>query len=84
MKKLAITAAILITGAAAVKLYLDVHAQIIVDRFPDLPEKEVRKAYSEIMISALRGELNDVDTDNEEQMDALLRQRVKENAASAK
>lgn len=83
MKKLAITAAIVFTGVAAVKLYLDVHAQIIVDRFPDLPEQAVRKANAEIMKRALRGELNDVDTDNEEQMDALLRRVVKEQTASA-
>lgn len=82
MKKLAITAAIVFTGVAALKLYLGVHAQVIVDRFPDLPEKEVRKAYDEIMKRALRGELNDVDTDNEEQMDALLRRLVKENTSA--
>lgn len=76
MKKLAITAATLFVGVAAIKLYLDVHAQILVDRFPDLPEQEVRKANAELMKRALRGEL-DVDPDNEEAMDALLRRLVK-------
>jgi hypothetical protein len=80
MKKLVLTtAAVLFTGYFATRLYLEVHTQIIVDRFPDLPEEEVRKAHAEMFKRGLRGELDGVET--EEEMDAYLRQLVKEQTA---
>lgn len=80
MKKLAVTAAIIFAGYTATRLYLEVHAQILVDRFPDLPEQAVRKANAEILKRALRGELQSEMTD--EKLDALMRKLVAEQTTT--
>lgn len=80
LKKLAILAALLYTGRFAFKVYLEMHTQIIVERFPDLPEEEVRKAHAVMLRRALTDPTFEPTTD--EEMDAYLRRLVKEKTAS--
>jgi hypothetical protein len=80
MKKLAIAAVIFLAGRFALKLYLEMQTQVIVERFPDLPEKEVRKAHAVMLKRALTDPNFTATTD--EEMDAYLRQLVKEQLAS--
>lgn len=76
MKKLAIIAAILYSGRFAFKLYMEIHAQILVERFPDLPEKLVREAHVEMFKRALTDQSFEPET--EEELDAHLRELVAE------
>lgn len=80
MKKLAIAAAIFLVGRFALKLYLEMQTQIIVDRFPDLPEKAVREAHAVMLKRALTDPNFEPTTD--EEMDAYLRALVKEQTTS--
>jgi hypothetical protein len=76
LKKLAIVAALLYTGRFAVKLWLEMHTQVIVERFPDLPEKLVREAHAEMLKSAFTDPNFNLKT--EEELDAHLRKLVNE------
>lgn len=80
MKKIVIIASVLLVGYTAIRVYLEMHTLIIIDRFPDIPEDVVRKAHKEMLKRALTDPNFDAETD--EEMDAILRDIVKEQTAS--
>lgn len=78
MKKLVLIASGLLLGYTAIRVYLEMHTQIIVERFPDLPEEVVRKAHKIMLKRALTDPNFDIEGKTEEEMDAILRTLVKE------
>jgi hypothetical protein len=82
MKKIVIIASALLVGYTAIRVYLEMHTQIILERFPDLNEQVVRKAHKEMLKRALTDPNFDVEGKTEEEMDAILRDIVKEQTAS--
>jgi hypothetical protein len=81
MKKIVLIASGLLVGYTAIRVYLEMHTQIIVERFPDLPEEVVRKAHKEMLKRALRDPNFVVEGKSNEEMDAVLRDIVREQAA---
>jgi hypothetical protein len=80
MKKIVLIASALLVGYAAIRVYLEGHTQVIVARFPDLPEEVVRKAHAEMLRRALRDPNFEVEGKTEEEMDAILLDIVREQA----
>lgn len=81
MNKTKLIAAVVLVGAAYAAYHLK-HQSIIVDRFPDIDPKVVRKAYKTMMKRALAGAYADMD-DSDETMDRIFRDIVQEQTASA-
>lgn len=81
MNKTKLIAAVVLVGAAYAAYHLK-HQSIIVDRFPDIDPKVVRKAYKTMMKRALAGAYADTD-DSDETMDRIFRDIVQEQTASA-
>lgn len=80
MNKTLLTASVVLMGAAYAAYHLK-HQSIIVNRFPDIDPKVVRKAYKTMMKRALEGHYADMD-DSDETMDRIFRNIVREQTAS--
>lgn len=82
MKKIVIIASAILVGYTAIRVYLEMHTQVVVERFPDLPEEVVRKAHKTMLKRALTDPNFEIEGKTDEEMDAILRDIVKEQAAS--
>jgi hypothetical protein len=76
MKKIVLIASGLYVGYLAVRVYLEMHTLVLLERFPDLPEQAVRKAHKIMLKRALTDP--NFEPETEEEMDAYMRNLVKE------
>jgi hypothetical protein len=82
MKKLVLIAVASLAGYLALRVYFEGHLQVIIDRFPDIPEQDVRTAYRVMMKRALTDPNFDCEGKTAEEMDAMLLAIIKEQPAS--